>query len=223
MIPFSFCIRAFATFLVIFIGWNSVDAATFKVRWDSPGSGGMVSDVDPSLLEPHQSPLLKNMNIRTHGFLLPRNNLAQLTNFNVFKLYGAYGYYNNLNGTNNIVGVKDSVYAWYSYEAPDTTVIAVPSLVGQLYVTDTSGGDSAWHGVAGYTFPTIDGIHRWAQYKDLLLHVDGKSQPFVFTTTQGFRVHDSIPDTTGYGPRVISLGLEAPGQLRVGVASGGGR
>ena len=222
MIPFSFCIRAFATFLVIFIGWNSVDAATFKVRWDSPGSGGMVSDVDPSLLEPHQSPLLKNMNIRTHGFLLPRNNLAQLTNFNVFKLYGAYGYYNNLNGTNNIVGVNDSVYVWFNTNAAHDDTVVVPTLVGQIFITDTLNGDSAWHGVRGHAFPTSNTTHRWAQYKDLLIHVDGKSSPQILTTSQGFIVDDSIPDTIGYQPRLISLGLEAPGQLRVGVTERGG-
>lgn len=185
-----------------------------EVQIPRPGIQGMVSNVAPGDLTPEQ--LFYSLNIdpgARPGELRPRLPLRDYGTNNR-EIYGAYGYFNPKTGHKLIVGVGDSVY-WQYFDSSGVTK-NIPCYVGQFFVSDTFT-TNVTHGVGSYVFPTADAYHDWTAHKDMLIHCDGKSLPIIITTSDASMRVASAADTTTFNPRVISMGLEAPGQLRVGM------
>lgn len=184
--------------LVLFFTCDVCSQEVVEYHFPNPGLGGMVSSPDLTDLQPHQASYLLNADVSSRPGILKRRQGLEDYGTNNVKLYGAYGYYNLMSGHKLVVGVTD--HATYG--------------CGQVVVSDTFGTD--FDSILGGTvLPWADTYHDWTPYEDATVHADGKSIPFIFTTTQGFRDADSHPDTVGYQPHLISMGLEAPGQPRV--------
>lgn len=168
-------------------------------RFVAPGLGGMVSNYDAEMLQATDAFYLFNGYVTEKLGVIERRTAISDYGVNVTSLYGAYGYYNPLTGDKLVLGV--TAHADYG--------------LGQLVVSDTFGTEVGYDTLPGTIFPYADVYHDWTPYEDMLIHADGKSIPVIFTTTQEFKYGDSTPDTAGYQAHVISMGLEAPGQLRV--------
>ncbi|MEA1999270.1 MAG: hypothetical protein U9N61_08115 [Euryarchaeota archaeon] len=185
------------------------------IRISDPGSGGMVTNVGMGELQPNQLRYSMNVDVtRWPGRIRPR---LPLRNYggNDRLLYGAYGYYDPYTERKVVVGISDSSYVYYLYPSTDSTV-GVVSLVGQFFCSDTFA-TTVSNGVAGLVLPYQSGYHDWTTHKNLLVHCDGKNLPNIFTTSDGSEYLSNAPDTSIYKPRSISIGLEAPGQIRAGV------
>ncbi len=197
-----------------------VCAQTVEIPLSSPGHLGMISNIGAS--EQPLGSMRYSLNVdvfSTPGVLKRRVGLQYYGGTNLH-LYGATGYYNPYDDHKLVVGVHDSTFVWF-----DSAGIAHPSLVGHFLVSDTFTTNPDI-GVSGLVFPYRDAYHDWLPWRDMLFHCDGKTTPIIFTTSQTFVFTDSADtandqistfDTLGYEPRVVSLGLEAPGQLRVGL------
>ena len=187
--------------LVILLLPIVVSAQLDTFDFPTPGSGGMVSNVDGGDVPPNTSLYMLNTDIVTRPGLiqkrLPLKSLQATTPI----LYGAYGYFHPFTGHKVAIGVTG--HADYGG-------------AGRFVVSDSFSYDLS-DSLDALIFPWTDAAHDWTPWHNMLLHCDGKSTPVAFTTQQGYRLADSLPDTLTYEPRVISLGLEAPGQLRVGL------
>ena len=185
-----------------------------EVRIPRPGIGGMVSNVAPGDLTVGQ--LFYSLNVdpgRRPGELRPRLPLRDYGTASR-RIYGVSGYFNPKTGHKLVIGVGDSVY--YQYFDTNGVTISMPCHVGQFFVSDTFTTDVT-NGVGSYVFPAADAYHDWTAHRDMLVHCDGESLPLIFTTSDASMRVVSAGDSTTFNPRVISMGLEAPGQLRVGM------
>lgn len=213
-------------FILIFILLPVMACAQLiEIPLPSPGRLGMISTLGASEMPLEAMRYSLNVDVFTKpGVLQKRVGLQNYSGTNLH-LYGVSGYYNPYDNHRLVVGVHDSTFVWF-----DSTGRAHPSLVGHFFVSDTFTTNPDI-GVPGLVFPYRDTYHDWLSRWDILFHCDGKSMPIVFTTSQTFLFRDSADtanagistfDTLGFGPRVVSLGLEAPGQLRVGLTDLGG-
>lgn len=174
-------------------------------RFVAPGLGGMVSNYDDEMLQSTDALYLLNADVTTTPGVLGRRTAIKDYGVNVTSIYGAFGYYNPLTGDKLILGVTDN---------------AVDGL-GQFVVSDTFGTEVGYDTLGGTIFPYADVRHDFTPYKDMVICADGYNVPCIFSTSQGFLYTQSKPDTFGYDPHLISMGLEAPGQPRVGIVSAG--
>lgn len=199
-------------FLIIFILLPVMAAAQLiEIPLPAPGRLGMISALGASEIPLEAMRYSLNVDVFTKpGVLQKRVGLQNYGGTNLH-LYGAYGYYNPYDNHKLVVGVHDSTFIWF-----DTLGETWGATVGCFFVSDTFTTNPDI-GVPGLVFPYRNSYHDWLPYRDLLIHCDGKSIPSVFTTSQTFPYQDSAFDTSGYEPRAISMGLEAPGQLRVGI------
>lgn len=199
--------------LVLALPGYAQDVLT-EVQIPRPGIAGMVSNVAPGDLTTEQLFYALNMDgYSTPGILKRRVGLQYYGTSNT-GFWGVSGYYDPYRRHKIVVGVDDSVY--YQYFDSSGTTKSIPCLMGQFFVSDTFK-TLANNGVGSYVFPTGDAHHDWTVHKDMLIHCDGRSLPIIFTTPDGSMRIASAADTVTYNPRVISMGLEAPGQLRVGI------
>jgi len=171
-----------------------------EYRFERPGSGGMVSNYDNDVMGGGDALYLLNGNVSsTPGSLNRRLGVWNYGNNNTL-LYSAHGYYSYLNQHKLILGVTDY---------PSDTL-------GQFVISDTFAltvDDT----LSGNIFPYTDTYHDRTPYKDFVVLTDGHTTPCMFTTRQSFYYQADKPDSIGYEPHVISMGLEAPGQPRVGI------
>jgi hypothetical protein len=188
-----------------------VCAQLIEIPLPAPGHLGMMSNLGASEIPLEAMRYSLNVDVFSDPGILKRRVGLQNYGGSNLHLYGAYGYYNPYDNHKLIVGVHDSTFVWF-----DTLGAAHSSQVGHFFVSDTFTTNPDI-GVTGLVFPYRDSYHDWLPYRDLLIHCDGKSTPIVFTTSQTFHYQDRAFDTSGYEPRAISMGLEAPGQLRVGL------
>ena len=209
--------------IIFFSGIIYAQDVLTEMQIPRPGIQGMVSNVAPGDLTPEQLFYSLNMDgYSTPGILKRRVGLQYYGTSNA-GFWGVAGYYDPYRQHKVIVGVDDSTYAYTTLDtaaSPDLYE-AQSANVGQFFVSDTFS-TLADNGVGGLVVPSRDAFHDWTPYNDMLIHCDGKAVPSVFTTINTGFYQDSLPDTVTYEPRVISLGLEAPGQLRVSVLDGDG-
>jgi hypothetical protein len=165
----------------------------------------MVSNYDDEMVQPTNVIYSLNADVTTRPGVMKRRTAIADYGVNETLLYGAYGYYNPLTGDKLVIGVTDN---------------AVDGL-GQFVVSDTFGTEVGEDTLPGAIFPYADVYHDFTPYEDVVVCADGKSIPCLFTTSQGYLYTLSKPDTFGYDPHLISMGLEAPGQPRVGVVNAG--
>jgi hypothetical protein len=198
-------LTALIVVMVIIIAVVTSHCQVTEHVFKSPGLKGMVSNVDIDAHDPQMSPYMLNLRTDRTGRLRPR---LAIDNYgtNATKVYGAFGYHNPLTNHKLIVGVTD--HATYP--------------LGQFVVSDTFGTEVGTDTLSGTIFPYADIQHYWTRYKDALIHCDGKSIPAIFSTSQYFLYDQTKPDTFGFAPHVISMGMEAPGQPRVGLVGGSG-
>lgn len=174
-------------------------------RFVAPGLGGMVSNYDDEMLQSTDALYLLNGYVTETPGVLGRRTAIKDYGVNVTSLYGVTGYYNPWTGGKSIFGVTDN---------------AVDGL-GQFVVSDTFGTEVGYDTLSGTIFPHADAYHDFTPYEDVVVCADGYNVPCIFSTSQGFLYTQSKPDTFGYDPHLVSMGLEAPGQPRVGVVHAG--
>lgn len=185
-----------------------VAAQLIEVHHPSPGVAGMVSNIGVNEYGPNMFRYSLNVNVtNSPGKVGPRFGLKTYGNNNA-KLFGAYGYYEPVTQTKNVVGVE----------------IHGSLAIGLLAYSDTFATAVQTNDVGGTLFPWRNAHHDWTQHRGFLIHADGETSPFLFTTRGGFKMSDSLADsagladTLGYLPRTLPLSMEAPGQLRPIVA-----
>lgn len=205
----------------------------YPIKVEAPS--GMISNMRPDLvnklaeqnpltvgvsLSRSWSPYLLNVDITRPGEIRPRMEMAEVSTSDTFTLYGAIGYENLYYGQKLIFGVHESTFVWF-----DRDTVPHTSIVGHFFCSDSFGVNMD-NPVSGMNFPYRATHHDFFSWRDLIFHCDGKSTPTILTTSQTFVFQDSTDsagnvygsfDTTGYEPRTVSMGLEAPGQLRVGL------
>ena len=174
-------------------------------RFVAPGLGGMVSNYDDEMVQSTDVIYMLNGYVTETPGVIERRTAISDYGVNVTSLYGVTGYFNSLTGNKSVFGVTDN---------------AVDGL-GQFVVSDTFGTEVGADTLPGTIFPYADCYHDFTSYKDVVVCADGKSAPCLFTTSQGFLYTQSKPDTFGYDPHLISMGLEAPGQPRIGIVNAG--
>jgi len=187
-------------------------SVTAQINLTAPGVEGMISNAD---LRPGQMRYCLNIDAWSRpGFLQRRQGLQHYgaTQRSVTGFHAMFDPYWN---RKLVVGVSDSLYTYYNSGQ------VVANVVGQLLVSDTFRTEVV-NGVAGYSFPHQDAHHDWTVSDLGLIHCDGKTLPMLLTMTSLFKHNDSTQDTVGYGPRVLPLGLPAPGQLLAGNSGIGG-
>ena len=190
-------------FVVLVFAVCRSECQIVEYRFVTPGLGGMVSNYDIGTLRETESPYLFNCDVTSRrGRVRPRTAM-QNYGVNTTKLYGAFGYYNPLTGDKLVLGVTD--HETYN--------------LGQFVVSDTFGTEAGYDTLDGTMFPYADAYHDFTPYKDMVICADGKSIPSIFTTSQGFLYTLSKPDTFGFDPHLTSMGLEAPGQPRIGIVN----
>lgn len=170
------------------------------------GIGGMQSNYAFNTLDPTQIRYGLNIDTwTTPGSIRKRFGYPCVGDNNI-ALYGAWG---NKNIKLNVsVGVGIKTHATYG--------------LGQFCYTDSFSIGFQDNTISQSIFPYRDSRHDFTDLGDFTIYCDGKSIPSIFTQEQTFKVNDSVPDSTGWGPHFISMGLEAPGQLRAQVTSTAG-
>lgn len=191
-------------------------AQLIEIPLPAPGQMGMVSSLSASAIPLEAMRYSLNVDVFTKPGVLKRRVGLQNYGGTNLHLYGVTEYYNPYDNHKLVVGVHDSTFVWF-----DTLGAAHSSQVGHFFVSDTFTTNPDI-GITGLVFPYRDAYHDWLPYRDFLIHCDGKSTPCAFTTSQTFYYQNSAGDTSGFEPRAISMGLEAPGQLRVGLTDMGG-
>lgn len=176
------------------------------IRIPLPGSRGMVSNADPTDIDLSASYYMKNTDIVTTAGVVQKRLPLQALQQTTPVLWGAFGYFER-RGQKLAIGVTS--HGDYSGK------------IGQFVVSDSFSYDLN-DSLDAQIFPYTDAYHDWTPWENILIHCDGQSTPTAFTTEQGYQMADSLPDTVTFEPRLISLGLEAPGQLRVGLVNQSG-
>lgn len=194
--------------IVILFVCNRSNADTTMINIMQPGLEGMISAGE---LQPGQMRYGLNVdNFTFPGQLRNRKGLQQYGALQAAR-HGYYGYMEARTGKKFVVGIGDSLYTWSDYD--NNTWAAV---VGQLYYSDTNRTELA-NAFSGRAFAGRETNYDWTAYKDLLFLADGKGPPLVVTSLTSGKIDDSLPDSIAFAPRVMSVGLEAPGQLRASV------
>lgn len=204
-----------------------VCGATIKIL--SPGATGMKSNIDVDLLKPTDSRYAENVDITSEPGVNRRRKGQKRLGDNSQTVYGAYGYSNLEKSYKQIIGISaESVSVNVGIDttaSPDTSLYyAIPaSVMRNIWVTDDNS--------SGLQDSSLDisfvGVGDYYDFTNMLGNVivtGYKSIPFVYVPDRGSP--DSADfhtvDTLYFRPHVISLGLEAPGQLRVGVLNESG-
>lgn len=216
---------------VLFVGWllsvltaEDIFGQTVDIPLLAPGRLGMITNIGASEFPAEAMRYSLNLDISRPGVIRKRLGLEYYGPAHHY-LWGATSYYNAYDLHRLIVGVHESTFVWF-----DAAGISNPSVVGHFFVSDTFATDPS-NPVSGLVFPYRDTYHDWISWRDLAFHCDGKAIPIIITTSQTFWVTDSTDsvnnqisrfDTLGFEPRAVSLGLEAPGQLRVGLTDSKG-
>lgn len=170
----------------------------------TPGAGGMQSNYN-RLHTLGIDQLLYNLNgVSDKGVLARRKGIGSFGATCAFGLWGATGTHNKEYGWKNIIGVI----------APDTLYQGV----GQFIYGDTFATFDSGFATSDEVYPDDSAIHDWTVITvigDATIHADGEQIPFIYTAVSGQKRQQSSPDEKVYGPRLVSMGLEAPGQPRV--------
>lgn len=184
-----------------------------RVEIATPGTGGMISSQD---VAGGQMIYGKNVDYWSHpGQLRVRRGLEYYGTTQAAASSFA-GFLNQETGQKFVVGIRDTARSWIQ---ADSSVSA--ALVGQLFRSDTNR-TTVNTVLSGEAFPARHTNYDWTWYKGNLFLCDGRNAPVMVTSSGYSKMTDSTDDTTTFNPRVISLGMEAPGQLRVGIAGSGG-
>lgn len=193
--------------LMLFYGTPEAQVTDVCYGCDQPiGVGGMQSNYAFNTLNPTQIRYGLNVDTwTTFGEIKKRCGISTLGSNNV-SLYGAWG--NNNVELNVSVAIGIKAHASYG--------------LGQFVYTDSFGLSLQSHTASEELFPYKDVAHDFTDVGDITIHADGKSIPVIFTQKQTYKVNNSFPDSTGWEPHFVSMGLEAPGQLRAQVTSTSG-
>ena len=189
-------------FLVVVVFTCSAEAQVVEVFIDNPGAGGMQSNYGIHTLSLDQLYYAYNVDVTTTpGEIRRRKGLINY-GANTQALYGAFGYYNSELGHSMVIGVydHDTVYN-----------------VGTFYFTDTFRTNLSFGAINGPNYPYANTYHDWVQVEDMVIHADGMVTPTIYTTSTPKKISQTAMDVTRYTPRVLSMGLEAPGQPRAGL------
>ena len=215
------------------------------VESSAPGHLGMVSNAGVNDVPFDAMRYSLNIDVFTKpGVLQQRKGLQYYGDSNLY-LYGAAPYYNPYYGNRLIVGIHDSTFVWFDSAGVARPSLVGHFFVSDTFgvepTTATQGltfpyknayhdwlpwRDMLFHS-DGKTVPSIITTSQTFSRTDTVTFFwDGTPSVVVGWDTTDcngacdsavLNVLGSETDTAGFQPRAISLGLEAPGQLRVGV------
>ena len=210
--------------VTVFICCAAVDLGNLI---DAPGSAGMNSRMDVDQVGINESRYTQNGDISEHPGKITKRHGFSFYGDNNAQTFGVYGYKNLKNNYENVIGVVaeiDSVLimeldsAWYVFDN-DTFSVAMK----EVSVSD-DGGSGVQDSIIASSFLAGSDIDFCDFFGNLIIS-DGYSIPYVYAPEFGSRTYPEYlhePDTPYYRPHVVSIGLEAPGQARVGVVQNSG-
>jgi len=200
-------------------------AADISDLIEAPGSAGMNSRIDVDQVGKNESRYSENVNISEHpGKIVKRNPYISFGDNNAIS-YGAYGYINPIWDYNIILGVSDNIN---SVKARVDLTASPDTLMYYTFPTDTAinnisvsadGGSGIQDSALLNSF-LGGGNYDFCDFNDFVIISDGENIPYVFVPRDDSMTSLSAAglwdgDIEYYRPRVSSIGMEAPGQLKV--------
>ena len=203
-----------------------VQAALIPVRIDSPGMTGMNSNNDIQELRITDSRYLENGWVDDNlGLIKKRRGINQIGDNNVV-VFTATGYFTQEFDYRQIVGLGEGIN---SVNVPDVSGAIPPdtTLTYTFLSADTSVFNYSVSGQNGSGIQdSVISLAGIASTRNLdvaymfgrPVFADGESPPMVYQDRSLDTANSAhSQDTSYFDPWMMSLGLEAPGQLRVGI------
>lgn len=188
----------------------------------NPGATGMNTRSDASQLAATDARYAKNIDVSdVPGMLKRRWGLTRAGDNSVIT-YGVTGFYDMARQYKNLFGVVDgpgtvlidTVNTW-SVPSGALRQMAISNLNAYDLGDSTLSASNAFLGYAPYSF---------TQYEGHKVVASRGAPPYLYVTNYSVYPGGSYsrhwPDTTFYEPHAQALGLEAPGQPRVGLVAG---
>lgn len=209
---------------LLFLASLVVCGAYIPFSIQSPGITGMNSSVDVDAMKPTDARYLQNVIIGEHLGRIEKRKGHHNQGDNSVGVYNIVGYYNEIDNITQLIGIvqpSGNLVVSMGVDTvadPDTKLLDtfLTTEINMISVSDKGGSGLQDSNITiGVLYPTYNSDIELVDNRIII--ANNSDIPYVYTPyrdTMAGNLHN--PDSVYYNPNVVSLGLEAPGQLRVG-------